>query len=69
MTVQELIEESEELEPLCALLIEKANVSFVYDENDIEFVDWKTLNLPVKHYEIKTKPGTKKRYLKVKVDD
>ncbi len=69
MTVQELIEESEEIEQLCALLIEKSNLSLIYDEDDIEYIDEETLNLIVKHHEVKTKTGSKKRYLVVSVDD
>ena len=69
MTVQELIEELEELDPLTAVLIESCVGNFIYDEDDIEFIDEETLALSVKHYEVESKNGIKNRCLLVTIDD
>ena len=62
MTIQELIEELEEIEDLDVVLISKNGYCEIYEGEDIEFIDEETLNLLVKHYGIRVKNSKRRRY-------
>lgn len=53
MTVQELIEELEEIEDLDVVLINTNGVCGIYEDEDINFIDDETLKLLVKRYDFR----------------
>lgn len=68
MTIQELIEELEEIEDLDAVLISKNGYCEIYEGDDIEFIDEETLNLLVKHYGIQAKNCKRCKYRIVNIE-
>lgn len=68
MTVLELIEELEEVEDLDVVLISKDGVCHIYEGDDIDFIDYDILNLPVKDYEVQLRTNKKHKYRLVNIE-
>lgn len=68
MTIQELIEELEEIEELDVVSIHKNGVLSIYEGEDIEFIDNEMLDLSVKHYDICLRAGKRRKYRVVDIE-
>ena len=68
MTILELIEELEELEDLSTVIIGKNGVCDIYEGDDIDFISCDILNLPVKHYKLRSKYDEKHKYKSVYIE-
>lgn len=68
MTIQELIEELEEIEELDVVSIHKNGILSIYEGEDIEFIDNEMLDLSVKHYGVRSKDVKRRKYRVVDIE-